>query len=145
MRISDWSSDVCSSDLDHVDGALYARGIAVDVVGGFYVQNSGAGTDYGQRRGLSFGAGGLDVATAGSGTRIILNGVPLGPNGQVTGLDALPLLRVHGAAPVAGGLDARSTFNGCVLLNSGACSLAANPRMDFPVQDVIEEIGRAHV
>src|SRR3546814_6546096 len=88
MRISDWSSDVCSSDL-------------------------------GQRRGLSFGAGGLDVATEGSGTRIILNGVQLGPNGQVTGLDALPLLRVNGAAPVAGGLDARSTFNGCVILNSG--------------------------
>src|SRR3546814_18349875 len=40
------------------DGALYARGIAVDVVGGFYVQNRGAGTAYGQRRGLSFGAGG---------------------------------------------------------------------------------------
>src|SRR3546814_1666086 len=40
---------------------------------------------------------------------------------------------------VAGGLDARSTFNGCVILNSGACSFAANPRMDFPVQDVIEE------
>src|SRR3546814_2305129 len=75
----------------------------------------------------------------GSGTRIILNVVQFGPNGQVTGLDALPLLRVNGAAPVAGGLDARSTFNGCVILNSGACSFAANPRMDFPVQDVIEE------
>src|SRR3546814_11137416 len=102
MRISDWSSDVCSSDLqlnlrsDDVivatldaiadvaaaggidaiesrlaqndgivsdDGALYAGGIAAGVTGGFYVQNSGTGTDYGQRPGLSFGAGGPRVAT----------------------------------------------------------------------------------
>src|SRR3546814_2783558 len=33
----------------------------------------------------------------------------------------------------------RSTFNGCVILNSGACAFLANPELDFPVQDVIEE------
>src|SRR3546814_8826663 len=97
MRISDWSSDVCSSDL--------------------------------QRRGLSFGAGGLDVATEGPTTRIVLNGVHLGPNGQVTGLDAIPLLRINGAVPTAGGFDMRSTFNGCVILNSGACAFLANPEL----------------
>src|SRR3546814_16712986 len=107
MRISDWSSDVCSSDL--------------------------------QRRGLSFGAGGLDVATEGPTTRIVLNGVHLGPNGQVTGLDAIPLLRINGAVPTAGGFDMRSTFNGCVILHSGPCAFLANPELDFPVQDLIEE------
>ena len=120
-------------------GALYAGGIDATVVGGFYVQNSGAGTAYGQRRGLSFGAGGLDVTTEGPTTRIVLNGVHLGPNGQVTGLDTIPLLRVNGAAPTASGLDMRSTFNGCAILNTGPCSFIANPKIAFPVQDVIEE------
>src|SRR3546814_19025568 len=32
----------------------------------------------------------------------------------------------------------RSTFNGCVILNSGACAFLANPELDFPVQDVLE-------
>src|SRR3546814_9212040 len=110
MRISDWRSDVCSSDLalevilgqgsvrlvngadaagqlnmisDDIivataeaiadvgaatstaaintrleqndgilldEGALFARGIRAEVVGGFYVQNSGAGTETAQRR-----------------------------------------------------------------------------------------------
>src|SRR3546814_10790661 len=67
------------------EGALFARGIRAEVVGGFYVQNSGAGTETAQRRGLTFGAGGLDVVTEGP-SRIVVNGVGLGPNGQVTGL-----------------------------------------------------------
>src|SRR3546814_13766128 len=109
MRISDWSSDVCSSDLqlnlrsDDVivatldaiadvaaaggidaiesrlaqndgivsdDGALYAGGIAAGVTGGFYVQNSGTGTDYGPRRGLSFGAGGPEIGNASGRDRV---------------------------------------------------------------------------
>src|SRR3546814_7823938 len=84
-------------------------------------------------------SGGLHVATEGPTMRIVLNGVHLGPNGQVTGLDAIPLLRINGAVPTAGGFDMRSTFNGCVILNSGACAFLANPELDFPVQDVIEE------
>src|SRR3546814_10781044 len=90
MRIRDWSSGVCSSDLLNMvsddiivataeaiadvgaatstsaintrlaqndgilldEGALFARGIRAEVVGGFYVQNSGAGTETVQRRGL---------------------------------------------------------------------------------------------
>src|SRR3546814_17987813 len=91
MRIRDWSSGVCSSDLLNMvsddiivataeaiadvgaatstsaintrlaqndgilldEGALFARGIRAEVVGGFYVQNSGAGTENVQRRGLT--------------------------------------------------------------------------------------------
>src|SRR3546814_5682213 len=78
MRISDWSSDVCSSEL---------------------------------------------------------------PNGQVTGLDALQLLTIGGAAPVAGSYDRRSTVNGCLISSPTVCAtVALDVDNNFPVQDVIEEI-----
>ena len=122
------------------DGALYAGGIDVSVFGGFYVQNSGAGTDYGERRGLTFGAGGLNVNTEGSGTRLVINGVHLGSQGPVTGLDTIPLLTIGGGAPTAGNFDELSTLNGCVIANSGACVVVVIPNESgFPVQDVIEE------
>lgn len=121
------------------EGALFARGIRADVSGGFYVQNSGAGTDFAQRRGLTFGAGGLDVLTEGP-SRIVINGVQLGPNGQITGLDALQLLTIAGSAPVVGSYDRRSTFNGCFIASPTACTTVAfDFENNFPVQDVIEE------
>ncbi|PQM26784.1 hypothetical protein CVO77_17495 [Sphingopyxis lindanitolerans] len=120
------------------EGALFARGIGF--IGNAYVQNSGSGTDYAQRRGLTFGAGGLNVATEGN-ARIVINGVHLDPNGQVTGLDAIPLLTVNdGAVTVPSDLyDPRSTFNGCLIANTGACSVSTVIFDTFPVQDVIEE------
>ena len=122
------------------EGALFARGIRAQVVGGFYVQNSGAGTDLAQRRGLTFGAGGLDVVTEGP-SRIVVNGVQLGPNGQVTGLDALQLLTVRGAAPVPGSYDRGSTVNGCLISSPTVCATVVfDVDNNFPVQDVIEEI-----
>ncbi|WP_447953650.1 hypothetical protein [Sphingopyxis chilensis] len=122
------------------EGALFARGIRAEVVGGFYVQNSGAGTDFAQRRGLTFGAGGLDVVTQGP-SRIVVNGVQLGTNGQVTGLDTLQLLTIGGTAPVAGSYDPRSTVNGCLISSPTVCAtVAIDIDNNFPVQDVIEEI-----
>src|SRR3546814_6135363 len=41
------------------EGALFARRIRAEVVGGSYVPNRGVGTENAQRRGLTFGAGGL--------------------------------------------------------------------------------------
>lgn len=121
------------------EGALSARGIRADVAGGFYVQNSGAGTDFAQRRGLTFGAGGLDVRTQGP-ARIAINGVQLGANGQVTGIDAVPLLTINGSAPVVGSYDSRSTFNGCFIANPTACTtVTVDFENNFPVQDVIDE------
>lgn len=121
------------------EGALFARGIRAEIVGGFYVQNSGAGTAFAQRRGLTFGAGGLDVVTEGP-SRIVVNGVQLGPNGQVTGLDTLRLLTIGGAAPVVGSYDPRSTVNGCLISSPAVCiTLAFGIENNFPVQDVIEE------
>lgn len=121
------------------EGALFARGIRADISGGFYVQNSGAGTDTALRRGLTFGAGGLDVLTQGP-SRIAINGVQLGPNGQVTGLDALQLLTIAGSAPVAGTYDRRSTVNGCLIVSPTVCTTVTfDFENNFPVQDVIEE------
>ncbi|MDR6834499.1 MULTISPECIES: hypothetical protein [unclassified Sphingopyxis] len=119
------------------EGALFARGIRAEVVGGFYVQNSGAGTDFASRRGLTFGAGGLNVVTSGA-SRIVVNGVRLGPTGQVTGLDTIPLLTIGGVAPAAGSFDPRSTFNGCLIASASACAFIDDEN-SFPVQDVIEE------
>ncbi|HJS11819.1 hypothetical protein [Sphingopyxis sp.] len=119
------------------EGALFARGIRADISGGFYVQNSGAGTDAAQRRGLTFGGGGLDVLTQGP-SRIAINGIQLGPNGQVTGLDALQLLTIAGSAPVTGSYDRRSTVNGCFIASPAVC-ITADFENSFPVQDVIEE------
>ncbi|WP_422060422.1 hypothetical protein [Sphingopyxis sp.] len=145
------SMDVINSRLSQNDGvvldegSLFARRIAFDVVGGVYVQNSGAGTDFGQRRGLTFGAGGLDVVTEGQ-SRIVLNGVQLGPNGQITGIDTIALLTVGGSPPPSGGstgslgFNAQSTLNGCFIANTAACtttSIEIAPM--FPVQDVIEK------
>jgi hypothetical protein len=121
------------------EGALFARGIRANVVGGFYVQNSGAGTDFAQRRGLTFGAGGLDVRTQGT-SRIVINGVQLGAGGQITGIDTVPLLTINGAAPVVGSYDRRSTFNGCLIASSAACATVTFEfQTSFPVQDIIDE------
>lgn len=124
------------------EGALFARGITFDVVGGVYVQNSGAGTKFGERRGLTFGAGGLDILTEDASTRIVINGVQLGANGQVIGLDTVPLLTIGGAQATTlapGSFDPRSTFNGCVIAASGTCSLVTFDRL-FPVRDVIDDV-----
>ncbi|WP_374525609.1 beta strand repeat-containing protein, partial [Sphingopyxis sp.] len=122
------------------EGALFARGIRFSAGGGVYVQNSGAGTDFGQRRGLTFGAGGLTIQTSGP-SRIVINGVHLGPNGQVTGLDTIPLLTIApGSTGTPGSFDPRSTFNGCLIANTGSCTAVSfDPGTLFPVQDVVEE------
>ncbi|WP_257543616.1 hypothetical protein [Sphingopyxis sp. DBS4] len=124
------------------EGALFARGMNFN--GNAYVQNSGSGTDYAQRRGLTFGAGGLNVATEGN-ARIVLNGVHLGPNGQVTGLDTIPLLTINGGGVVVPSdlYNPAATFNGCLIAGVAACSFVPPEQPDyesnFPVQDVIEK------
>jgi filamentous hemagglutinin family protein len=120
------------------EGALFAGGINVTTSRGFYVQNSGAGTDYAQRRGLTFAAGGLNVDAPSSGVRIVINGVRLGANGQVTGLDTIPFLTVNGSTPTSGTIDMRSTFNGCLIISTGGCTFI-DPGNQFPVQDVVED------
>ncbi|UNK80703.1 hypothetical protein MNQ96_06415 [Sphingopyxis granuli] len=123
------------------EGALFAGGINAAVGDGFYVQNSGAGNQTAQRRGLTFGALGLNVDASAPTARIVVNGVGAGASGPVTGLDTIPLLTVNGAAPASGSFDRRSTLNGCLILNTGTClpAQSGGVEMNFPVQDVIEE------
>ena len=122
------------------EGALFARGIRFSISGGVYVQNSGAGTDFGQRRGLTFGDGGLSITPSGS-PRVVINGVQIGPNGQITGLDVIPALSITpNAAGIPGTIDPRSTFNGCLIANTGSCTMVSfEPTNLFPVQDVVED------
>lgn len=127
------------------DGALFAGGMDVSVEGGFHVQNSGEGTRFAQRRGLTFGALGLNVNVAGADSRIVINGVHLGPSGQVTGLDAIPLLSIDGfvigSGPLAGSglaFDSGSTMNGCLIVSSTTCAFLEF-ESSFPVQDVIND------
>lgn len=125
------------------EGALFARGISADAGSGFYVQNSGAGTAFAERRGLTFGAGGLDIVTAGPSTRIVVNGVQLSATGgQVTGFDTLAFLTISGAAPsgTASNFDRRSTLNGCLITSVGTCmTFSPGSESSFPVQDVIDD------
>ncbi len=127
------------------DGALFAGGMDVSVVGGFYVQNSGTGTRFAERRGLTFGALGLNVNVEGADSRIVINGVHLGPSGRVTGLDAIPLLSIDGfvigSGPLSGSglaFDSGSTMNGCLIVSSTTCSFLEF-ESSFPVQDVIND------
>lgn len=126
------------------EGAIFAGGISATLTtGGFYVQNSGAGTAFAERRGLTFGAGGLDIVT-GSPGRVVINGVHLGSSGQVTGLDTIPLL-TSGGSPISStsfSFDPRSTVNGCLIANAATCAFLQNSSDTlFPVQDVVDEAG----
>lgn len=127
-------------------GALAAAGVDVSVVGSFYVQNSGAGTSFVDRRGLTFGQLGLNVNTEAPDTRIVINGVHLGPSGSVTGLDAIPLLTINGSAVGSSAssgssfdFDPRSTMNGCIIVGAASCTFQEIGN-SFPVQDVVNDL-----
>lgn len=118
-------------------GALAAGGITFRAANGVYVQNSGAGDEYDERRGLSFGPLGLAIETGSAATRIVINGVHLGTSGAVTGLDTIPLVSINGATGALTGFDALSTVNGCLIVNVSACAVP-DFETSFPVQDVVE-------
>ncbi|WP_417622618.1 hypothetical protein [Parasphingorhabdus sp.] len=110
-----------------------------------YVQNSGEGTDFDDRRGFVVGAGGLTIATGPSGvTPIVINGVISDANGNLTtGIPVVTAPTIAGA-----GFDPASTINGCVINNPASCTptptptptpTSNTPEIDDPVQDVIEE------
>src|SRR3546814_4697458 len=60
MRISDWSSDVCSSDLDHVDGSE-VHTVTVTVPAGFAVTGLAGGDQIGDTITWTVTGGSLDV------------------------------------------------------------------------------------
>ena len=145
------TTDAISARLDQNDGIVSDTGaLAANRINlthttstSILVQNSGAGTAFADRRGITVGAGGLFIAGPGNGDRIVINGVQQAAGGNVTGLALIPLVSINGSASAPSGFDPRSTINGCAIGNVAACSTtrppSGEPESNFPVQDVIEE------
>jgi hypothetical protein len=110
-------------------GVLRAGAMRFSVSQGLFVQNTGAGTAFAQRRGFTVGARGLSVNSSGGRPLIVINGA-----GQaLTGLDAISLVTIDGqAAPAASGYQAGSTINGCVFANVAACTPPPAPEPSRP-------------
>jgi hypothetical protein len=119
-------------------GALRARGITALVTNGLYIQNSGTGVRFDDRRGFTFGAGGFTITGLRPGYNIVINGVNIDAAGQtVTGRNVIPLISFPPNPLVPGGLnvyDTLSTVNGCFIVNPAAC-VEVIP--GTPLQDVI--------
>lgn len=113
-------------------GYLQANAITFTVSNGVFVQNSGAGTFFPDRRGFTAGPGGISIfATNPSGApvSVVINGQQIDAAGNVVrGLDLIPLITIANAQP---GLPAAavtgSTVNGCDIANVAACRLITPP------------------
>lgn len=135
------------------DGFLRAGAISLSASGGVYIQNSGTGDPFADRRG--FTANSLTISTAGANTQIIVNGRLTDsstPGGFFTGLRTIPLLSINGSANGQTGLFALgSTVNGCSLSNPASCNVddsmtnSNKDAIDFvndpfaPVRDIFPE------
>jgi hypothetical protein len=120
-------------------GVISANAIRMTVRGGAYIQNTGTSTNFADRRGFLTGAGGLTINTAGTATRIVVNGqVPNAAGVLTSGPDTIPLVAiVGGGAPAVtpGGYATGSTINGCLIANPAACIDRADDPGVPPVQD----------
>ncbi|MDZ7895108.1 MAG: hypothetical protein U5M50_09235 [Sphingobium sp.] len=135
------------------DGFLRAGAISLSASGGVYIQNSGTGDPFADRRG--FTANSLTISTAGANTQIIVNGRLTDSStsgGFFTGLRTIPLLSINGSANGQTGLFALgSTVNGCSLSNPASCNVddsmtnSNKDAIDFvndpfaPVRDIFPE------
>ena len=117
------------------EGYLRANAIAVDVGTGFFVQNTGATTLPGDRRGFTTNS--LFISTQSSAAGIAINGVIVDPKGGlITGLDTQHSIFVNDAAAASGGaFDPMSTVNGCVI--GGDCT-TITPVVIIPSGPIIE-------
>ncbi len=124
-------------------GVLQARGIQLSASTGIFVQNTGAGTGMDDRRGLTFGQGGLDLTTTAPATQVVLNGrSDLGAGAFAIGPDVLPFLKFNGVTPAPGAvftnLDLNSTVNGCAVADFITCgALPAAPAPGVQVADLV--------
>lgn len=112
-------------------GNFTADSIIVNVSNGFFVQNSGikelSAFSFGDRRGITVGAGGLTINAASATTRIFVSGRQLLTNGSfLTGVDFLRRQSINGTQvqlsifpPTP--FDPASTVNGCAIINSASC------------------------
>lgn len=97
------------------DSYLQAGRIVVDAANAFYVANTGATSDYADRRG--FTANRLSITTGSASTHVSINGVIVDPAGvAVTGLDVAPLVTINGQPATRPGRSSRfSAINGCLI------------------------------
>jgi hypothetical protein len=137
-------NDGITSDI----GALAANRITLNhnLDDSVYIQNSGTGAAFEERRGITFGAGGLLINGPGNQDSLVINAVHRNASGGlVTGLDVIPLININapsGSSTVTQtGFNAQSTINGCLIGNVASCttSVSFDFESSFPVQDVIEE------
>ena len=88
-----------------------------------YIQNTAAGTDFDDRRGITAGSLALfDVVTA-TPLNIVING-DIGGN---TGIGAIA------ATNISGGFDPASTINGCTIANTASCTAGTPTPTPTPV------------
>lgn len=137
-------NDGITSDI----GALAANRITLshNLDDSVYIQNSGTGTAFADRRGITFGQGGLFINGPGNQDSLVINAVHRGAGGGlVTGLDVIPLVNINAPTGsntvVQTGFNAQSTINGCLIGNVASCTAPVRPSEDssFPVQDVIDD------
>lgn len=137
-------NDGITSDI----GALAANRITLNhnLDDSVYIQNSGTGTAFADRRGITFGQGGLFINGPGNQDSLVINAVHRNASGGlVTGLDVIPLVNINAptgsSTVVQTGFNAQSTINGCLIGNVASCTAPVRPSEDssFPVQDVIDD------
>lgn len=116
------------------EGALSGGTIRFEIGRGLYVQNSGNGEGFDDRRGFTAGTGGVSIftgegtSTAGGGTaRLVINGRTTSEAGEIlTGIDAFSRISVNqtlltGDSQTVNGIDAGSTINGCLIVSASNC------------------------
>ena len=114
------------------DGYIQGADITFNVSGQVLIQNSGAGSDFDERRGLV--ADSVTVNSTNPDVGIVLNGII---DGQ-TGVDALSLVNVPST------FDPSSTINGCLIVDPASCAAippvtSGGPNDDNPLRDLIDD------
>lgn len=121
------------------EGTLVADGFSVTVDEGFFVQNSGDGSQIDARRGISFGPSGLDIIPA-ANSLIIINGAQNRPNGWLTGSATISGMTINGDTPAGARFNRPAVMNSCLITNAAICGADAFTPTVIPippVQDVI--------
>ncbi len=114
------------------EGFIQASALTIAASAGVFIQNSGAGDDFADRRGFAADTLTIAAPAGAAGVPVAINGVV----GGLTGIDAI------GAAQVGLDFDALSTINGCVIADPVSCTVV-NVAFADQSRDLIEEEIRA--
>lgn len=116
------------------DGYLQAGSIVVDAANAFYIANTGATSDYADRRG--FTANRLSITTGSAATHISINGVIVDSTGlSVSGKDVVPLVSINDQPATRPSASSRfSTINGCFI--GGSCEFSQQTELTRTKSDI---------